>query len=291
MFMFYYYGIISVLGLFATVSGLTEASPIALPDTPAKSHIEKRGDHPLWDVSPKWQDIKKDKFDNEWFLVAAATLVNWDSQKIKDRISAMQTSKKRADNVDVVTVELWNKEGAKWEKRDVKYSSITADYSGSNQYWWIAALEDAAMRIGGLGGKGIDKDGFTDGDSHFAYQMLTGEEADLYETDRDAKTYKNEIWKVLEKATESSVCIKTGPNPDKNDGLRKNTWYGILRAEGLSFDDEGNEIGEGQVYLFDAKEGKEFYLGFEHIQDDIAWYSKPKYLMPDPDVDPSISAP
>ncbi|KAK6908087.1 hypothetical protein I203_102088 [Kwoniella mangroviensis CBS 8507] len=168
---------------------------------------------------------------------------------------------------------------------------VQISIGGGSTCRWIAALEDAAMRISGLGGKGIDKDVFTDGDSHFAYGMLTGEQVDLHETNRDAKTYKRYIWKVLEEATRSNVCIKTGPSPDKSDGLRKSTWYGIMSAEGLAFDDEGNELGEGQVYLYNAKEGKEPYLGFEDIQDDIKFYFKPKYLMPDPDIDPSVSAP
>nr|XP_018262248.1 uncharacterized protein I303_05264 [Kwoniella dejecticola CBS 10117]OBR84406.1 hypothetical protein I303_05264 [Kwoniella dejecticola CBS 10117] len=241
---------------------------------------QKRGTHPLWEFQPKWQDIKADQFEDDWLLAGAAALAHVDPQKIQDIFSDVDNTNKakRADaDVDDTMVKLWNiEEWEKWnnspaesktggppsDKKKVKYSDITGEYSGANQNWWIAALENAFIQESGY--EGITSSGFTSGDPHMALKMMTGEEALLFDTtEMPENTYKAEMWRELEKAERQPICIMTGGKAD-GISLWNKWWYAVLRVEG--------EESDGQVYLFDSWTGQEVSVKFQDLQEHIYWY-------------------
>ncbi|WWC70848.1 uncharacterized protein I206_104800 [Kwoniella pini CBS 10737] len=262
--------LVPLLGLGFTIAPLSTASPVDL-GVSATEQIVKRGDHPLWRPQPQYIDIKADKFEDDWLLAGAAALANTDYRKIQDLFSNVTDPK---SNVDEVTVKIWNNgEWQKWNKgkegngppskeHKVVYTDITADYSGANQNWWIAALENAFIQEGGY--NGITPNGFAKGDPHIALEMMTGSSAKLYNVNEMSRdTYEKDLWEALGKAQQQPICIKTN---DKTDAiaLEKKRWYAVLQVQGESH--------ARQVYIWDFKTGLKVAIEYELLADDIGYY-------------------
>ncbi|WWC68694.1 uncharacterized protein I206_102628 [Kwoniella pini CBS 10737] len=264
--------LLPLLGLGLTVIPLGSASPID-SGMSATEQIVKRDDHPLWLLQPKPVDILADKFKDDWLLAAAAALANTYPEKIQVLFSNVTDTKSETDNVDETMVKVWNnEEWQKWnnlpddqkgggpssKEHKVVYSNITADYSGANQYWWIAALENAFIQEGGY--DGITSNGFVKGDPHIALKMMTGLSAKLYNANN---TQKNDLWYELRKSARRPTCVKI-QWPEDADNDNENLWNAVLRVE---------PKGEyGTVYMFNSKIASEAAIEFEDLVEGIKYY-------------------
>ncbi|WWC88472.1 uncharacterized protein L201_003383 [Kwoniella dendrophila CBS 6074] len=280
-----------VFGIFTLIARSCVATPI--DPASANQHLQARdGGKPLWsEGGPKVEDIKQDGFKDDWFLAGLASLANAQgSSKIQD---IFKLDQRGIDNIDKASITLFNID--KWDKaektgeeykgdsQDVKYADITSKYSGANDNWWVAALEYAAMKIGGS--DDIKSVSFkNDGGPITAWSMITGIKSKEYKIDRTGDSWKSELWRVLKSAPESYVCIKSvsHPNEKMRSIITGVTWYAVLSVQGSQYDDHGQIVGEnggdGQVTLFDARAGSNITVSFVDLQDQVGWQVTPEKL-------------
>ncbi|WWC88483.1 uncharacterized protein L201_003394 [Kwoniella dendrophila CBS 6074] len=264
--------------MFRFFTILAISSPIDTNVNRRNEPLSRRDEgRPLWGPDgPKPEDIKKDGLEDDWFLTGAAAIANTKGSSIIQDIFTLE-EKPGTEKIESVIISLYSIKGINTAEKDgvapepqkqsVKFTDVTDKFSGSNDHWWIAALEYAAMQTGG--DSHIKSDGFKkQGGPLEAWLMITGKHLIESKIDRKKQDWQTELWEPISKVPENYyMCIKSVSNPtDKiKDSITSDTWYAVLGHD-------NDEI----VTLFDVKKGADFKLPFQDLKDNVGWIVIPK---------------
>ncbi|WVR06420.1 hypothetical protein IAU60_003451 [Kwoniella sp. DSM 27419] len=220
-------------------------------------------------LGPQWQDAARiphgqdppKNWNSEWLVIAIRMIAKCNPIAIQRTVLDGGFGDVWGQGSDTAHVILRHPTGIMTTTVHLNRTRKSDDVDYPNRFWWVAALERAAMwgkdkeYWPGLGdSQGIIKEGNVED----ALKMITQKEAIMVNKDT-----KDQFWERMKHANESPIIVKTGDTGSGNS-LQSFRYYGIM-----TFDGDGPDP-QTKVTVVDAMSTEPFEVHFDNLYNNAA---------------------